>query len=156
MDSFLTSGLDTKEVFADFEILEPPSSPTPHETLEPPSSPTPHETLKLPASPETPRQPPLPLNPAYTRLSQLSVDWSSPIIGDKEAQAAKVQEKWMKTLKKTNTAKKLLKQDEQKALYRRILDDISDSGVCFGDLLEYVFDPENHWGDIHWHRIFNR
>lgn len=83
---------------------------------------------------------------------------SSPIRGTREQRQAHRRRKAAKKKKESHETKKAIRAVAEKARKQAALDDVlrvmKDRNLRFGDLIAYVFDPENGQGGIRWHEFF--
>ncbi|KAJ7622305.1 hypothetical protein FB45DRAFT_992097 [Roridomyces roridus] len=83
-------------------------------------------------------------------LSSDGLVYSDPIIGTKEERKAKARQKGQTKRMETLTARKVETAESSEAnkvaVFEEILDKLSSSGLTFGQLMLYVFDPTNKKG----------
>ncbi|KAJ3574266.1 hypothetical protein NP233_g1885 [Leucocoprinus birnbaumii] len=152
-DSFIKQPCCSDNDRNDFDHIAAPSSP-----------------IRTTATPEfdtnTPRQ--------YTTVSDVSLTpplasddpsilASSPIVGNVQQRREIRERKRIRSLQATNLLKKDVKAVDEKRRKQEdieaieyVLETMERQQVRFGDLLDFVFDPANYQGDLHWGQAFNR
>jgi hypothetical protein len=86
-------------------------------------------------------------------------DYSSPVVArdpaEREAhRRRKGRRRYQREVERLAEERKAEEDEKRNELFEKVLHDIKVSGVRFGDLMEYVFNPQNGKGQIHWHQFF--